>query len=67
MQEAGGRIEVRALRIRQGDAVGVATGTLSLTPQGRLDGELQMTVAGLDKVLPSLGRRSTDAARQRRQ
>lgn len=55
MQAAGGRIEVRSLRIRQGDALGVAAGTLSLTPRGRLDGELQMTVAGLDKVLPSLG------------
>src|SRR5262245_4600140 len=55
LQEAGGRIEVRSLRIKQGDALGVAAGTLSLTPQGRLNGELQMTVAGLDKVLPSLG------------
>lgn len=55
LQEAGGRIEVRSLRIRQGEALGVAAGTLGLTANGRLEGELQMTVAGLDKVLPTLG------------
>jgi hypothetical protein len=54
LQQAGGRIEVRSLRLRQGEAFGVAVGSLGLTPNGRLDGELQMTVAGLEKVLPSL-------------
>ena len=42
-------------RIVQGDLVAVATGTLGLTAQGNLDGELQMTVAGIEKVIPALG------------
>jgi hypothetical protein len=33
----------------------VAAGNLALTEAGRLNGELQVTVAGLDKLLPSLG------------
>ena len=40
---------------QQGDLVAVAAGTLGLTAQGRLDGELQMTVAGIEKVIPALG------------
>jgi hypothetical protein len=69
IQEAGGHIEVRAARLRQGqgqgqdqgqkqgagDVLAVAAGTLKLTEAGRLNGELQVTVAGLDKLLPSLG------------
>jgi len=55
IQQARGRIEVRALRVRQGDALAVAAGTLGLTDTGLLNGELQVTVAGLDKLLPALG------------
>jgi hypothetical protein len=59
IQEAGGHIEVRAARLRQGqgagDVLAVAAGNLALTEAGRLNGELQVTVAGLDKLLPSLG------------
>ena len=42
-------------RIAQGDLVAVAAGTLGLSANGRLDGELQMTVAGIEKVIPALG------------
>jgi len=55
IQQANGRIEVRSARIRQGDALAVAAGTLGLTEAGLLNGELQVTVAGLDKLLPALG------------
>jgi hypothetical protein len=55
MQAAGGHVEIVQSRIAQGDLVAVAAGTLGLSPQGRLDGELQMTVAGLEKVIPALG------------
>jgi hypothetical protein len=55
IQAAGGHVEVVQSRIAQGDLVAVATGTLGLSPQGRLDGELQMTVAGIEKVIPALG------------
>jgi hypothetical protein len=55
IQAAGGHVEIVQSRVAQGDLVAVAAGTLGLTPQGNLDGELQMTVAGLEKVIPALG------------
>jgi hypothetical protein len=55
LQAAGGHIEIVQSRIAQGDLIAVAAGTLGLTANGRLDGELQMTVAGIEKVIPALG------------
>jgi hypothetical protein len=55
IQAAGGRIEITQSRIQQGDLISVAAGSLGLTANGRLDGELQMTVAGIEKVIPALG------------
>ena len=55
LQAAGGHVEIVQSRIAQGDLIAVAAGTLGLTAEGRLDGELQMTVAGIEKVIPALG------------
>jgi hypothetical protein len=55
IQAAGGHVEIVQSRIRQGDMIAVASGSLDLSAQGRLDGELQMTVAGLDKAIAALG------------
>ena len=55
IQAAGGHVEIVQSRIVQGDLLAVATGTLGLSASGRLDGELQMTVAGIEKVIPALG------------
>jgi hypothetical protein len=55
MQAAGGHVEIEQSRIEQGDLVAVAAGTLTLNAQGRIEGELQMTVAGLERVIPALG------------
>jgi hypothetical protein len=55
IQAAGGHVEIVQSRIQQGDLIAVAAGTLGLTAGGRLDGELQMTVAGIEKVIPALG------------
>jgi hypothetical protein len=55
LQAAGGHIEIVQSRIAQGDLIAVAAGTLGLSANGRLDGELQMTVAGIEKVIPALG------------
>jgi hypothetical protein len=55
MQAAGGHVEIVQSRIQQGDVIAVAAGTLGLNAQGRLDGELQMTVAGLEQVIAALG------------
>jgi hypothetical protein len=55
IQAAGGHVEIVQSRIAQGDLIAVAAGTLGLNAGGRLDGELQMTVAGIEKVIPALG------------
>jgi hypothetical protein len=55
IQAAGGHVEIVQSRIQQGDLIAVAAGSLGLNAEGRLDGELQMTVAGLEKVIPALG------------
>jgi hypothetical protein len=55
IQAANGRIEILQSRLQQGNMIAVASGTLGLTPQGQLDGELQMVVAGLEKIIPALG------------
>ncbi len=55
IQAAGGHVEILQSRIQQGDLIAVAAGTLALSASGRLDGELQMTVAGIERVIPALG------------
>ena len=55
LQAAGGHVEIVQSRIQQGDLVAVSAGTLSLNANGRIVGELQMTVAGLEKIVPVLG------------
>jgi len=55
IQAAGGRINFTKARIQQGEMIAVATGSLGLTATGNVDGELQMTVAGIDKVVAMLG------------
>lgn len=55
IQAAGGHVEIMQSRIQQGELIAVAAGTLGFSPSGRLEGELQMTVAGIEKVIPALG------------
>jgi len=55
MQAAGGKVEIVRSRIQKGDLIAVAAGTLGLNANGRIDGELQMTVTGIEKVIPALG------------
>jgi hypothetical protein len=55
LQAAGGHVEIVQSRLQQGDLIAVAAGSLGLSPGGRLEGELQMTVAGIEKVIPALG------------
>jgi hypothetical protein len=54
LQAAGGRLEIKQARVEQGDVTAVAAGSLGLTAKGTLEGALNLTVAGLDKVLPLL-------------
>jgi hypothetical protein len=55
LQAAGGRIEIKRARLQQGETIAIADGTLGLTRAGRLDGELHLVVANLEKLLPALG------------
>lgn len=54
MQARGGKIEIVKARLQQGDTIAVTTGTLGLTASGMLDGQLSMTVIGIEHVLKSL-------------
>lgn len=55
LQAAGGRIEIVNARVQQGQTIAIANGVLGLSPTGRLDGQLNLTVANLAQLLPALG------------
>jgi len=54
MQAAGGRIDITQARVQQGETIAVGSGSLSLNANGRLDGQLRVTVAGLEPFLASI-------------
>ena len=54
-QAAGGRLEIQNARLAQAESLANATGTLALTQQGRLDGALRLTVAGIERFMPTIG------------
>jgi hypothetical protein len=54
LQARGGKIEINKARLRQGDIIAVGAGTLGLTARGGLDGQMQITVVGLEKLLKAL-------------
>jgi len=54
-QAAGGKLEVQSARLAQAESLAHAKGTLALTQGGRLDGALQLTVAGIERFLPVIG------------
>jgi hypothetical protein len=55
LQAAGGKLEITRARLQQGEVIATALGTLGLSPRGALDGELQLTVVNVEKLLPLLG------------
>jgi len=59
LQAAGGGINVAQARVQQGDIIAVGSGTLSLNPSGRLEGQLRVTVAGVEAFLNSIGAQQT--------
>jgi hypothetical protein len=50
-QARDGQIEIIKARIQQEDVIAMGAGTLRLTARGGLDGNLQVTVVGIEKVL----------------
>jgi hypothetical protein len=55
LQAAGGRIEVTQARVAQGEILAVGAGTLTLNAGGRLDGQIRVTIAGLEQFLDKIG------------
>ena len=55
LQAAGGRLEVSSARLQQGDTIVQASGSVGLSPAGRLDGTMTVAIAGFDKFMASLG------------
>lgn len=55
LQAAGGGIEIKQARVQQGDTLAVGNGNLTINTSGHLDGELRVTVVGLDRFLHEIG------------
>jgi hypothetical protein len=55
LQAAGGQVEITQARLQQGETIAVGSGSLSLNPSGRLQGQLRVTVTGVEKFLNSIG------------
>lgn len=55
MQAAGGRIDITRARIQQGNILAVGSGQLALNPQGRLQGQLRVTISGVEEFLDKIG------------
>jgi hypothetical protein len=56
MRANGGGVEIKALRFAQGKAIiVVGAGKLSLNEHGKLDGVIQVAIAGLEQIVPQLG------------
>jgi hypothetical protein len=55
IQAAGGRIDIINARVQQGEILAVGGGSLSLDANGRLEGELRVTIAGLEQFLAAIG------------
>ena len=55
MQAAGGSIDITQARMQQGETIAVGNGTLSLNADGRLEGQLRVTIAGIEPFLAAIG------------
>ncbi len=55
LQAAGGRIDITKARVQQGEILAIGGGALSLNGDGRLEGELRITMAGLEQFLAAIG------------
>ena len=61
IQAAGGRIDIVNARVAQGDTIAVGGGALTLNNRGRLDGQMNVTVAGVESFINAV----SSATRQR--
>lgn len=51
LAQTKGQLEVRHARVAQGDTLAVGSGTLTVRDDGKLDGQLNVTVAGAEALL----------------
>jgi hypothetical protein len=55
MQAAGGRIEIKSLRVARTDVIVVGAGNLTINAHGKLDGLIQVAIVGIEHLVPLLG------------
>jgi hypothetical protein len=55
LQANAGIINIVRARVQQGDIVAVGSGALGLTASGRLNGEIQLTVVGIEQLVQIIG------------
>lgn len=55
MQANGGGIEVTQARLQQGETTAIGSGSVAINANGRLQGQVRMTVAGLEPFLKTIG------------
>src|SRR5215510_10749820 len=55
VQGAGGRIDITKARVQQGEILAIGGGALSLNGSGRLEGELRVTMTGVEQFLAAIG------------
>jgi hypothetical protein len=55
IQAAGGQIEITQARVEQGETLAIGSGTLTLNANGRLEGQLNLAVAGLESFINAVG------------
>ena len=55
LARADGRIEIEQAKFTQSEIAATGTGTLTVKPSGRLDGQIRLTVAGLERLIALLG------------
>ncbi|HEY1311522.1 MAG TPA: DUF2125 domain-containing protein, partial [Pseudolabrys sp.] len=54
LQAAGGRIDITKARVQQGETIAVGDGSLSLNANGRLVGQLRVTVVAVEAFLATI-------------
>jgi hypothetical protein len=55
IQAAGGKIDIAQLRVEQGQTLAIGSGTLNINAQGRVEGQVNLTVAGLEAFINAVG------------
>lgn len=55
LHDNNGAIELKSLRLQRADAILTGSGSVTVNANGRLDGMLQVSVYGLDTLVPQLG------------